>query len=455
MNEIVRISAKAADAKRVNRAFQIRKAEFSQSASSPVDRILFLQRTIGNQAVQRLIKSGNLQAKLRIGHPGDEYEQEADRVADAVMRMPNPEIISRNELHIQRSCPACDENELKRQPIKEEEEEEKLQAKTTSDRIPEIDPNIESYIQSLNGGGQPLSEDSRAFFEPRFDYDFSQVRVHTDAKAAESARVLNAQAYTVGKDVVFGGGYYSPSTQKGQKLLAHELTHVVQQTRAVPPRVLAIGQYKNSYERESKRVSSTLSNEYSYGERPFIMEVSALQASTRLQRLGANPTCTTAEADDIHQAIFDARGWLNKAIPQLEESPLSERVLASLRRNFGPTYGVASNATLIRNRLNVARGALGRIPFSCDTAGTTPLCIAQHCGWANVGSNAATICTNAPSTLGLPWPQAPACMLHESLHASMSFMTVDRYKGQPGYPGAGTDPLLNADSYTSLAMDLS
>jgi hypothetical protein len=81
----------------------------------------------------------------------------------------------------------------------------------------------------LRSPGQPLDAATRAFFEPRFGYDFSQVRVHTDAKAAESARVVNALAYTVGRDVVIGAGRYSPLSPAGQRLLAHELTHVIQQ----------------------------------------------------------------------------------------------------------------------------------------------------------------------------------------------------------------------------------
>jgi hypothetical protein len=232
MSESIRELAKKPEAAKEDRTAQTQTPDYSQPVNSSVDRILFLQRTIGNEAVGRLIKSETLQAKLRIGQSGDKYEQEADRVADAVMRIPEHEILSRNELNIQRSCRACDE--LKRQPIKDEEEEEKLHAKTTSDHIPEIDPHIESYIQSLNGGGQPLSEDSRAFFEPRFGHDFSQVRVHTDAKAAESAKAVNALAFTVGRDVVFGEGRYAPEKSGGRKLLAHELTHTIQQEAQAP-----------------------------------------------------------------------------------------------------------------------------------------------------------------------------------------------------------------------------
>ena len=90
MIESGKVSVEKPEAKRANKVSQTRKADVSLSAGMLVERILFLQRTIGNQAVQRLIKSGTLQAKLKIGQRGDKYEQEADRVADAVMRMPEP-----------------------------------------------------------------------------------------------------------------------------------------------------------------------------------------------------------------------------------------------------------------------------------------------------------------------------------------------------------------------------
>lgn len=95
----------------------------------------------------------------------------------------------------------------------EEEEEEELQAKATSDHLSEVNSNLESHILSLKGGGQPLPELARAYFEPRFARNFSQVRVHSDAQAAESARAVNAQAFTVGQDVVFGAGEFAPGAK--------------------------------------------------------------------------------------------------------------------------------------------------------------------------------------------------------------------------------------------------
>lgn len=186
------------------------------------------------------------------------------------------------------------------------------------------------------------------------------------------------------------------------------------------------------------------------------------QGPTLIQLLGANPGCTHAQRDAIHQAIFNARGWLNKAIPQLEADPLSSRVTRSLGRNFGPTYGVAANAPLITGRLRRVLREISTIPFSC-TGAANATCGAGHCGFAAAaGGHSATICSNVTLAAGTDWRFQAGCVLHESFHAAFSRFTVDEYSGwhgvsgsTPTYPGAGTDPLLNADSYTTLVMDLS
>ena len=86
----------------------------------------------------------------------------------------------------------------------------------------------------LNSAGRPLDAATRQFMEPRFGHDFSNVRIHTGSQAAESARAVNALAYTVGHNVVFGSGQYAPATQAGRQLLAHELAHAVQQEGQTP-----------------------------------------------------------------------------------------------------------------------------------------------------------------------------------------------------------------------------
>ncbi len=176
----------------------------------------------------------SLQPKLKINAPNDQYEQEADRVAEQVMRMPEGEIadISHGPAELRRKCAACASGDGLCPECAEEEE--KIQAKEAPGQTPTVTPELQAQIDSLRGGGQPLPEYTRAFFEPRFGYDFSGVRVHSDARAANAARGVNSLAYTVGNNVVFGAGQYSPDTVGGRRLLAHELTHVVQQSNATP-----------------------------------------------------------------------------------------------------------------------------------------------------------------------------------------------------------------------------
>lgn len=110
--------------------------------------------------------------------------------------------------------------------------------------------------EALCSPGQPLDATTRAFMEPRFGHDFSEVRVHTDAKAVESAQTVNAVAYTVGKDIVFDESKYEPRSREGSRLLAHELTHVIQQNAAAPVDSLKASSPDTSAELEAEKISN-------------------------------------------------------------------------------------------------------------------------------------------------------------------------------------------------------
>ena len=167
-----------------------------------------------------------IQPKLAVGRTDDPLEHEADRVADQVMRMPDPALsINAAPLQISRKCAACE---------KEDEDKEKLQMKPAPAAKPQTGEAPSIVHNVLRSPGQPLDAASRAYFEPRFGHDFSGVRVHTDGRAAESAGSIGASAYTAGSNIAFAEGRYSPATPSGRQLLAHELTHVVQQ-RALSP----------------------------------------------------------------------------------------------------------------------------------------------------------------------------------------------------------------------------
>lgn len=215
------VAVKKSEATRESSAINNRKPDHSHPSSSPADRILYLQRTIGNQAVQRLIESEALQPKLRISQQGDQYEQEAKRVANAVTH--------NSDIQIQQQCATC-KNDVHRQP---EEEEELLQTKATGSTA-YAGSDIQDQLLQSKGNGRSLPQSSRAGMESRFGTDFGDVRIHTDNQAAEMARTVNAQAFTTGRDVYFGPGKYNPGTTSGDKLLAHELTHVVQQRSSAP-----------------------------------------------------------------------------------------------------------------------------------------------------------------------------------------------------------------------------
>ena len=178
-----------------------------------------------------------VQAKLTIGRPDDEYEREADQVAEQVMSMPEP--------RAQRVCSGCEDEELRRQPSgdemdeeealrrqpaeEEKEEEEIVEAKERPGRTPRVTPQLEARLGALREGGRPLPESAGRFFAQRFGRDFRDVHVHTETRAQALARSVHARAFTVGRDIVFGARQYAPETVAGRTLLAHELTHVLQQ----------------------------------------------------------------------------------------------------------------------------------------------------------------------------------------------------------------------------------
>ena len=175
-----------------------------------------------------------IQAKLTIGAPDDEYEREADRVADQVMAMPDAKLQrqpgNEEEERLQARPLSTQITPLIQRQVEPEEEEELIQAKSDVTVAPQITAGIARDIHSLKDAGQPLATSERAFFESRFGTDFSHVCVHTDDRAARASQSINARAFTLGRDVVFGSGQYSPGSSADRKLLAHELTHVVQQS---------------------------------------------------------------------------------------------------------------------------------------------------------------------------------------------------------------------------------
>ena len=185
---------------------------------------LGLQQTYGNAYVQRLV-----QAKLTVSQPGDVYEQEADRVAAEVTRGAGEQAQRQESPEEEELLQAKLAADIQRQEVPEEED---LMMKVDDSGGLQVSERMETRIESARGGGEPLAGSARTEIEPRLGGDFSGVRVHTDAAADRLARDLSAEAFTTGQDVFFRSGTYQPETGPGKSLIAHELTHVVQQQAA-------------------------------------------------------------------------------------------------------------------------------------------------------------------------------------------------------------------------------
>ena len=224
-----------------------------------------LAQRLGNAGLLRI-----LQAKLAVGDSQDHFEQEADRVADQVMRMPDmaagsgPAHASTRTTAVQRAADA-------------------------TSALPVVDTALEAAVAALDGRGGPLSPEIRSFMEPRFGADLGDVRIHTDAHAHDLARSVNARAFAVGRNVVFGAGYYAPQTDSGRRLIAHELTHTLQQGAAT-------------------RLARTPTSGSGDGDAPGPREPSATQPYPTIKQLGPY-TYASQEVSDGGTAHWRVWNW--------------------------------------------------------------------------------------------------------------------------------------------------
>ena len=185
-----------------------------------------------------------LQPKLTVSRSDGRAEREAERVAEQVIRTPEPPVpvtdtkarVEVSPNRIQRMCSRCQRRSRAGKPLNCEDCEQKLQRSTEDSIAPEA-TRVERAVSAAGRAGRPLPGGVRSFFEARMGGDFSQVRIHTDSHADRAARGIGAAAYTIGRDIAFRSSAYRPETRSGKRLLAHELTHVRQQTSEGRPRI--------------------------------------------------------------------------------------------------------------------------------------------------------------------------------------------------------------------------
>lgn len=187
-------------------------------------------------------------AKALAAAPGDAFEREAERLAESVVRMPEP------------VGAGGDEGPHRRKGVDQRTGTATAKRSWTDSARQCAAPAV--GLGALRSAGRPLDAETRTFMEPRFGYDFSHVRVHTDARAALSAKAIHAEAFTVGDQIVFGTGQYRPRTGEGRALIAHELVHVVQQDRTRSPSAPTLGIRKVGALAVQRRPADVVANGY-------------------------------------------------------------------------------------------------------------------------------------------------------------------------------------------------
>jgi hypothetical protein len=197
----------------------------------------------------------NIQTKLKVSQPDDPLEREADEVSEQIVAMnytdSDTKFGNKNKgiATINRKCSTCEEdNDDKEKPI-----QTSWKSNTNNKQNEKVSYEIFNEIKNvISDRGQPLDTPTKEFMGSRFGYDFSNIRIHTDERAAKSAYSVNALSYTVGNNVIFNEGQYQPNKLEGRRLLAHELTHVVQHSSKVGGSTIGLRRNKTSVKMVSK-----------------------------------------------------------------------------------------------------------------------------------------------------------------------------------------------------------
>lgn len=359
-----------------------------------------------------------LQTKLRINEPGDKFEQEADRVAATVMRMADP--------HLQRQgLPKTAKTGeghalLQMKPI--------MQRQASDSPAQTSAPAIVNDVLTLPG--KPLDAATRAFMEPRFGYDFSHVRVHSDSQAVRSAQAVNAQAYTVGANIVFGTNSYAPTTADGQRLLAHELVHVVQQSAAP-----AIGQAQQTSFAATPQLATGTGAQLQRR-----VNARSVSCTTGTNNAPADPVADLTAADQrssdmlslvqlltAFESIFTGAGLGGGAVRTAYETRFGLPVAVRggfLNRLTGTTVATQDEAigqelSLLARRFELLQGFFGQtIQYRCIGGVTTFAgCATQACtdilAQACAGVGVIFLC---PDFWDLTTDEQAIVLIHESSH---------------------------------------
>jgi archaellum component FlaC len=316
-----------------------------QAHSSP---LLTLQQNAGNQAMSELLESGAIQAKLRVSQPGDPDELEADHIAQRIVSSP---VSPRATLHRKCSCSSggatCAECE------EEQVEQAKGIHRKSSGSWNDREMLPDSFLRGT-GQGRPLDAGVREGMEAHLGMDLSPVRVHDDPEAAQSARSINAQAYTAGGHIYFSSGSYAPQSADGQRLLAHELVHVVQQSGGSAARVTATNVAPHTMESKPSLAAQSISSHPAGIQRSALADL----GNTAVECAKATKRSVISLVSFNFTSIADLLGIPK---PEGEDPSVLDTVMVILKHpclqlapGYGLLQGVISQIESIRNFLKGA-----------------------------------------------------------------------------------------------------
>ena len=468
-----------------------------------------------------------IQPKLKISQPNDKYEQEADRVADMVMRMPEPKIqremntkedeeeetvqtksigdsitpliqrqienqeeekeetiqpkLIQNSIAplVQRQVKNEEEDEeqvqlkplnststIQRQEVGEEEdEEETIQMKRSSERTPTVTPEIQSQIDSVRKSvGKLLPKQARAFMEPRFGQDFSKIRIHDEPQATKLTSKLNARAFTLGNDIMFNRGEFQPYSLKGQRLLAHELTHTMQQGTSAIQQAPARKPKKPSVDPDSI-VGHPLG---------AVIQRQNLDCSTVPPRTNCPALPDNDKAEAVDLAVGAAAQHARQALNLLQLGDIDRAALLNpnLPRAFEEFFGDPNDEPRVANVTNQLDRIVGTLqgaqsaynpgpPLSLQCANECePICSGARAFYHN---DSIFFCDGFFDDSVAIKQEATA--MHESVHATLQGDEIDVYTptrlfdllaGEPAVdPTASSLAALNPDSFAAFILAVS
>ena len=310
----------------------------------------------------------------------------------------------------------------------------------------------------LKSPGQPFDATTRDFFEPRFGHDFSRVRVHTDAKAAESAQAVNALAYTVGNEIVFGMDSFRPTSRTGQEIIAHELVHVIQQSGSTPgsPGDLQVDPVHSSAEIEADSAASEILSA-GVGQTVHKPLIQAGGKPLAVNRVPIFPSdCNEYDRCKVIEPLRAANQMVDRVLgelPPLASGAVSQgRIVDLLNVHFHDPSNVAGRATIVLDNFRSIKNELNAsIRFICHPP-AADCTDARGPEGAFTGDQPGGDISLCPAYHSSACPEQARMLIHETCHHIPATRLDRAYVHEAGYMSLPTERATeNPDTYAQFS----